>query len=246
MESTLNSVNIKNIIGVISGKGGVGKSFVTGALASSYAKRGLSVGILDADVTGPSIPKMFGVNEKLYSDEEGIIPAETASGLKLVSMNLLLDKESDPVVWRGPLIAGTIKQFYSEVKWGELDYLFVDMPPGTGDVALTVFQSMPLSGIIIVTSPQQLVDMIVKKAVKMATMMHINIFGLVENFSYLECPHCGEKIYPYGESGIDKLADELGVKVLAKLPIMPDKAKACDDGRFFDEQIEAIESIALL
>ena len=245
MNETLASVNIKNIIGVISGKGGVGKSFVTASLAASLKKRGYTVGIMDADITGPSIPRMFGVTGKLYSDEEGIIPSETKDGIKLVSMNLLLDKESDPVVWRGPLIAGTINQFYSEVKWGELDYLLIDMPPGTGDVALTVFQSIPLKSIVIVTSPQSLVDMIVKKAVKMASMLHIKIAGVVENFSYIECPDCGKKIYMYGQSHIDEIAGELGVEVLAKLPLMPGMAEAADTGRFFEQDLSVFDEVEL-
>ncbi len=245
MDQPLESTKIKKIIGIISGKGGVGKSFVTGGLAASLRKKGCSVGVMDADVTGPSIPRMFGVTGKLCSDGTGIVPAETKSGIKMVSMNLLLAHESDPVVWRGPLIGGTVKQFYTEVYWGELDYLLVDMPPGTGDVALTVFQSMPLSSIVIVTSPQKLVDMIVQKAVKMASMLHIPVAGIVENFSYVECPDCGKKIEIYGKSNIDEVAEKLGTKVLLRLPVMPQLAASCDEGKYYEQDLSLFDGVEL-
>ena len=182
--------NIKHVIGVVSGKGGVGKSFVTTSLAVQMAKAGYKVGVLDADITGPSIPKMFGLHEQIVGDDRGMIPAETKEGIKVMSINLLMDDEEAPVIWRGPVIAGVVKQFWNETVWGEIDYLFVDMPPGTGDVPLTVFQSLPVNGIVIVTSPQELVQMIVKKAVNMADMMDIPVLGVVENYSYLQCPDC--------------------------------------------------------
>lgn len=225
--------NVKHVIGVVSGKGGVGKSFVTASLAVQMAKAGYAVGILDADITGPSIPKMFGVKAQVVGDERGMYPAETPEGIKMISINLLMDDEEAPVVWRGPVIAGAVKQFWNETVWGEIDYLFVDMPPGTGDVPLTVFQSLPVDGIVIVTSPQELVQMIVKKAYNMANMMHVPVLGVVENFSYLSCPDCGKEIKLFGESHIDETAQELGVKVLGKLPLNPAYAQAADDGNFF-------------
>ena len=225
--------NIKNVIGVVSGKGGVGKSFVTSSLAVSMAKAGYKVGILDADITGPSIPKMFGAHEQVCGDERGMIPYETEDGIKIISINLLMDDEESPVIWRGPVIAGVVKQFWNETCWGDIDYLFVDMPPGTGDVPLTVFQSLPVNGIVIVTSPQELVQMIVKKAYNMAGMMNVPVLGVVENYSYLECPDCGKKISLFGESKIDESAAELGIKVLGKLPLNPDYAKLADDGMFY-------------
>lgn len=230
------SSKIGKVIGVVSGKGGVGKSFVTAALACAMQKAGSRVGIMDADITGPSIPKMFGLHGQVYGTEEGILPMETAGGMKVMSINLLLDDEESPVIWRGPVIAGVVKQFWSETVWGELDYLFVDMPPGTGDVPLTVFQSLPVDGIIVVTSPQELVQMIVKKAYHMAEMMQIPVLGIVENFSYLKCPDCGKEIRLFGESNIDAVADELGVPVFGKLPLDPDCAKRADLGVF-----EAVE-----
>lgn len=211
--------NIKHVIGVVSGKGGVGKSFVTSSLAVQMAKAGYKVGILDADITGPSIPKMFGAHGQLVGDEKGMYPYETKEGIKIVSINLLMEDEEAPVVWRGPVIAGAVKQFWNEAVWGDVDYLFVDMPPGTGDVPLTVFQSLPVDGIVIVTSPQELVQMIVKKAFHMANMMHIPVLGLVENFSYLKCPDCGKKIALFGESNIDEVAAKEGTRVLGKLPL---------------------------
>ena len=226
--------NIKHVIGVVSGKGGVGKSFVTSSLAVQMAKAGYKVGILDADITGPSIPKMFGAHGQLVGDEKGMYPYETKEGIKIVSINLLMEDEEAPVVWRGPVIAGAVKQFWNEAVWGDVDYLFVDMPPGTGDVPLTVFQSLPVDGIVIVTSPQELAQMIVKKAFHMANMMHIPVLGLVENFSYLKCPDCGKKIALFGESNIDEVAAKEGTRVLGKLPLDPAYAKAADAGAFYE------------
>lgn len=242
--------NIKHVIGVVSGKGGVGKSFVTSSLAVQMAKAGYKVGILDADITGPSIPKMFGAHGQLVGDEKGMYPYETKEGIKIVSINLLMDDEEAPVVWRGPVIAGAVKQFWNEAVWGDVDYLFVDMPPGTGDVPLTVFQSLPVDGIVIVTSPQELVQMIVKKAFHMANMMHIPVLGLVENFSYLKCPDCGKKIALFGESNIDEVAAKEGTRVLGKLPLDPAYAKAADAGAFYemenpylDAAVDALKTI---
>ena len=242
--------NIKHVIGVVSGKGGVGKSFVTSSLAVQMAKAGYKVGILDADITGPSIPKMFGAHGQLVGDEKGMYPYETKEGIKIVSINLLMEDEEAPVVWRGPVIAGAVKQFWNEAVWGDVDYLFVDMPPGTGDVPLTVFQSIPVDGIIVVTSPQELVQMIVKKAFHMANMMHIPVLGLVENFSYLKCPDCGKKIALFGESNIDEVAAKEGTRVLGKLPLDPAYAKAADAGAFYemenpylDAAVDALKTI---
>lgn len=242
--------NIKHVIGVVSGKGGVGKSFVTSSLAVQMAKAGYKVGILDADITGPSIPTMFGAHGQLVGDEKGMYPYETKEGIKIVSINLLMEDEEAPVVWRGPVIAGAVKQFWNEAVWGDVDYLFVDMPPGTGDVPLTVFQSLPVDGIVIVTSPQELVQMIVKKAFHMANMMHIPVLGLVENFSYLKCPDCGKKIALFGESNIDEVAAKEGTRVLGKLPLDPAYAKAADAGAFYemenpylDAAVDALKTI---
>lgn len=242
--------NIKHVIGVVSGKGGVGKSFVTSSLAVQMAKAGYKVGILDADITGPSIPKMLGAHGQLVGDEKGMYPYETKEGIKIVSINLLMEDEEAPVVWRGPVIAGAVKQFWNEAVWGDVDYLFVDMPPGTGDVPLTVFQSLPVDGIVIVTSPQELVQMIVKKAFHMANMMHIPVLGLVENFSYLKCPDCGKKIALFGESNIDEVAAKEGTRVLGKLPLDPAYAKAADAGAFYemenpylDAAVDALKTI---
>lgn len=242
--------DIKHVIGVVSGKGGVGKSFVAASLANAMRREGFRVGIMDADITGPSIPKMFGVHGQLRGDERGMLPMETAGGIELVSTNLLLDDEEAPVIWRGPVIAGVVKQFWNETLWGELDYLFVDMPPGTGDVPLTVFQSLPVDGIIIVTSPQELVQMIVKKAYHMAEMMHIPVLGVVENFSYLKCPDCGKEIKLFGESGIDAVAEELGVPVFGKLPLDPEFAGTVDREAFEEMEnpylgaaVEALKNI---
>ena len=225
--------NIKHVIGVVSGKGGVGKSFVTSSLAVQMAKAGYKVGILDADITGPSIPKMFGAHGQLVGDEKGMYPYETKEGIKIVSINLLMEDEEAPVVWRGPVIAGAVKQFWNEAVWGDVDYLFVDMPPGTGDVPLTVFQSLPVDGIVIVTSPQELVQMIVKKAYNMAGMMDIPVLGVVENYSYLKCPDCGKEIKLFGESHIDEAASELAMQVLGKMPLDPAYAELADQGLFY-------------
>lgn len=224
--------NIKKVIGVVSGKGGVGKSFVTASLATAMSKAGYKVGIMDADITGPSIPKMFGIHGQIYGTEAGMVPMESEDGMKVMSVNLLLDDEEAPVIWRGPVIAGVVKQFWNETVWGDIDYLFVDMPPGTGDVPLTVFQSLPVDGIVIVTSPQELVQMIVKKAYNMAKMMNVPVLGLVENFSYLKCPDCGKEIKLFGESNIDAVAAELGVPVFGKLPLDPAYAEKADAGEF--------------
>jgi Mrp family chromosome partitioning ATPase len=226
------SSHVKRVIGVVSGKGGVGKSFVTASLANELRKAGKKVGIMDADVTGPSIPKMFGLHGQVYGTEEGMIPMETAGGMKIISVNLLLDDEESPVIWRGPVIAGVVKQFWNETVWGELDCLLVDMPPGTGDVPLTVFQSLPLDGVVIVTSPQELVQMIVKKAYNMAQMMNIPVLGVVENFSYLKCPDCGSQINLFGESHIDEASEALGIPVLGRMPLNPQYAALSDAGKF--------------
>ena len=241
--------SIKKVIGVVSGKGGVGKSFVSASLACALHKAGARVGILDADITGPSIPKMLGVHGTAFGTDEGIIPLESKEGIPVMSINLLIEDEEQPVIWRGPVIAGAVKQFWTDVVWGELDYLIVDMPPGTGDVPLTVFQSLPVDGVIVVTSPQELVQMIVKKAYNMAQMMNIPVLGLVENFSYLTCPDCGRKIQVFGESHVDEVAGELGIPVFAKLPIDPSAAAAADAGEFygtdhsaFDEAVTFLQS----
>ena len=226
--------DIKHVIGVVSGKGGVGKSFVTASLAVQMAKAGYKVGILDADITGPSIPKMFGVHGQVVGDERGMYPLESKGGIKMMSINLLTEDEEAPVIWRGPVIAGAVKQFWNETVWGDIDYLFVDMPPGTGDVPLTVFQSLPVDGIVIVTSPQELVQMIVKKAYNMANMMHIPVLGVVENFSYLKCPDCGKQINLFGESHIEEAASSMGIDVLGKLPLDPSFAETADAGNFDD------------
>ncbi len=233
--------DIKNVIGVVSGKGGVGKSFVTGSLAVELAKKGYKVGILDADITGPSIQKMFGIKEPAKGSEEGIFPAETPSGIRIISVNMLLDSEETPVIWRGPVIAGVVKQFWTDVIWGELDYLLVDLPPGTGDVPLTVFQSIPLSGVVIVTSPQSLVTMIVKKAYNMANTMNVPVLGIIENYSYLECPDCGKKISVFGESKIDEVAASINLPVLGKMPIQPELAALSDAGRFEEVNNDKIQ-----
>ena len=226
--------HVKKVIGVISGKGGVGKSMVTASLARLMREQGYSVGILDADFTGPSIPKMYGVHEHAVGNELGMFPCIAQDETRIMSINLLLESEDMPVVWRGPIIAGVVKQFWEEVLWGDLDYLFVDMPPGTGDVPLTVFQSLPLDGVVIVTSPQDLVQMIVKKAFYMARQMDIPVLGIVENFSYLECPDCGKKISVFGESHIDEIAAGLGMEVLGKMPIDPELAKMVEEERFYE------------
>ncbi len=242
--------SIKKVIGVVSGKGGVGKSLVTSMLAVLMQRRGYNAAVLDADITGPSIPKAFGLKEKATGNDDGLFPVNSKTGVQIMSVNLLLENENDPVVWRGPVIAGTVKQFWTEVIWKDVDYMFVDMPPGTGDVPLTVFQSLPLDGIIVVTSPQELVGMIVEKAVKMAEMLNVPVLGFVENMSYFECPSCHDKHYIYGKSHIDELAKQYNVDTVAKLPINPKLASACDsgmielfDGNWLDAAADKIEKL---
>ena len=231
---------IGHVIGVVSGKGGVGKSMVTASMANALAAKGYRVGILDADITGPSIPKMYGLRGPATADDEGIYPMITGNDIKVISINLMMPDEESPVIWRGPVIAGVVKQFWSDVIWGELDYLLVDMPPGTGDVPLTVFQSLPVEGIVIVSSPQELVQMIVKKAYNMAKTMNIPVLGIVENYSWLACPDCGKKISVFGESHIDEIAEGMGLKVLGKMPIDPQFA-ALADGKFAEAQHPYLE-----
>lgn len=226
--------HIGKVIAVVSGKGGVGKSLVTSSLAVAMRRMGKKVGVLDADITGPSIPKVFGVHSRAMAQGDAIVPVETSTGIQLMSVNLLLDNETDPVVWRGPVIGGVVQQFWGDVLWDDVDYMFVDMPPGTGDVALNVFQTLPVDGVIIVTSPQDLVSMVVEKAVKMAKMMNIPVVGLVENMSYLTCPDCGKKIYLFGEGKTQEAADRYGLPLLAKMPIDPALAKLADAGRIED------------
>ncbi|GAB6108069.1 P-loop NTPase [Fusibacter bizertensis] len=242
---------IKRVIGVVSGKGGVGKSLVTSMLAVEMNKRGYETAILDADITGPSIPKSFGITEKASSNELGMFPVRSKMGVKLMSINLLLQDETDPVVWRGPMIGGAVKQFWTDVIWGDVDYMFVDMPPGTGDVALTVFQNLPIDGMIIVTTPQDLVSMIVTKAVKMANILKIPIVGIVENMSYFKCPDCDKDHYIFGKSNADEVANNYGLKVMARLPMNPKHANACDRGMIeladtsgLDEMVKVIENLA--
>ena len=222
--------NIKKVIAVVSGKGGVGKSLVTSLLAVNMNRVGKHSAILDADITGPSIPKLFGIHEKALGNEDGILPCKSKTGIDVMSINLLLENDTDPVVWRGPVIAGTVKQFYTDVIWRDVDFMFVDMPPGTGDVPLTVFQSLPIAGIVVVTSPQDLVSMIVEKAVNMARMMNIPVLGIVENMSYYECPHCGERSEIFGRSHIDETAHRFNIPAAARLPINPKLAAASDAG----------------
>ena len=236
------NASVKKVIAVVSGKGGVGKSTVTSMLAVAMARRGKRVGILDADITGPSAPTAFGVTECQGADESGLYPALTRTGIQVMSINLLLDNPADPVVWRGPVIAGAVKQFWTDVIWEDVDYLFVDMPPGTGDVPLTVFQSLPVDGVIIVTSPQDLVSMIVAKAVKMANMMHIPVLGFVENYSYLRCPDCGRKISVFGKSHLDEIAAQFDLPILARLPIDPAVAEAYDNGQMETVNTEALSA----
>lgn len=236
--------DIKKVIGVVSGKGGVGKSLVTCLTAVIMNRRGFKTAVLDADITGPSVPKAFGLKEKAKGDDTSIYPVITKKGIKVMSLNLLLPDDTDPVIWRGPIIAGTAKQFWTDVVWDDVDYMFVDMPPGTGDVPLTVFQSIPLDGIIVVTSPQELVSMIVGKAVKMANMMNVPVIGLVENMSYAVCPDCGKHINVFGESHLDETAAKFGLKVLAKLPIDPELAKLVDSGLLELTESDAGEPIA--
>ena len=228
--------SVKHVIGVVSGKGGVGKSFVTGILSTNLARAGKRVGILDGDITGPSIPRMFGISdERSYGVEEQLIPIEDANGIKIMSANLVLQNETDPVLWRGPVVAGAIQQFYSQCNWGDLDYLLIDMPPGTGDVALTVFQSLPVEGVVIVSSPQDLVQMVVGKAVRMAEMMHVPVLGLIENMAYITCPHCDERIEPYGPSKLAETAAAFNLKPLGQLPMDATFAQIADKGTFSTE-----------
>ena len=250
LEKTNDLSHVKKVIGVVSGKGGGGKSLVTSLLATTLRRRENQVAVLDADITGPSIPKCFGMKQRALSDENGIYPVETKTGIKVMSINLLLEEETSPVVWRGPVIAGAIKQFWTDVIWGNVDYMFVDMPPGTGDAPLTVFQSLPVDGILIVTSPQELVGMIVSKAVEMAKMMNVPVLGLVENMSYVTCPHCGRDIHVFGESHIDEVAAKYALPVLGKLPMEPKLAAACDrgaielfEGGWLDGAADLIESL---
>ena len=236
--------DVKHVIGVVSGKGGVGKSFVTGSLANLMASKGYKVGIMDADITGPSIPKMYGIKGNAQVSDYGIYQMPSANGIDVMSVNLLLPYEETPVIWRGPVLANMVKQFWSDVIWGELDYLFVDMPPGTGDVPLTVFQSLPIDGVVIVTSPQDLVRMIVKKAYNMADMMKVPVLGIVENYSYVKCPDCGKEIKVFGESHIDEIAAELKVPVLGKMPIDVKLAELADSGLFSKIENEYITAAA--
>ncbi len=235
---------IKHVIAVMSGKGGVGKSSISSLLASALKKQGHAVGILDADITGPSIPKMFGLRQKAQGTELGIIPVSSDNGIEIMSLNLLLENEDDPVVWRGPMIAGAIKQFYSEVIWNKLDYLVVDLPPGTGDSPLTVLQSLPVSGIVVVSSPQDLVGMVVKKAIKMAEMLNTKVFGLVENMSYIKCPHCEEKIEVFGKGHGEEVAAEMNISFLGQLPMDAELAKMCDAGKVEDYECPVMSDVA--
>ena len=233
--------SVKHVIGVVSGKGGVGKSFVTGILATNLARAGKRIGILDGDITGPSIPRMFGISdERSYGVEEQLIPIEDANGIKIMSANLVLQNETDPVLWRGPVVAGAIQQFYSQCNWGDLDYLLIDMPPGTGDVALTVFQSLPVEGVVIVSSPQDLVQMVVGKVVRMAEMMHVPVLGLIENMAYITCPHCDERIEPYGPSKLAETAAAFNLKPLGQLPMDATFAQIADKGTFSTELPEGL------
>ena len=238
--------NVKHVIAVVSGKGGVGKSTVTSLLAVAMRNLGYSVGILHADLTGPSIPQTFGLHEPAVGSDDGILPAVTKDGIKVMSVNLLLPDAADPVVWRGPVLAGAVKQFWSDVIWGDVDYLFVDLPPGTGDVPLTVFQSLPVNGVVIVTSPQALVSMIVEKAVRMARMMNVPVYGFVENYSYLACPDCGKHIEVFGKSKLNELALQYSLPVLARLPIDPAVAALCDAGKMEEADVSGVMAAAEL
>ncbi len=243
--------DIKKVIGIVSGKGGVGKSLVTGLMSVLSQRAGFQTAVLDADITGPSVPKMFGAKEKALGAENGIYPVQTKTGLRLMSINLLMENETDPVVWRGPVIAGAVKQFWTDVIWGDVDFMFVDMPPGTGDVPLTVFQSLPIDGIIVVASPQELVGMIVEKALNMANIMNIPVLGLVENMSYATCPDCGKQIKIFGESHIDEIAASKNLPVLGRIPFEPKLAAACDagmielfDGDWLKDAVDVLEKLA--
>ncbi|MCR5783728.1 MAG: Mrp/NBP35 family ATP-binding protein [Clostridia bacterium] len=244
VESLNELSSVKKIIGVVSGKGGVGKSLVTSLLAVEAANRGHNVAVLDADITGPSIPKAFGITEKATGDGVHIYPAITAKGVNIISINMLLENETDPVVWRGPVLAGVIKQFFTDVVWKDIDCMFVDMPPGTGDVPLTVFQSLPIDGIIVVTSPQDLVSMIVTKAVKMAKMMNVPVLGLVENMSYFDCPDCGKRHYIFGQSSLEDIAEQNGIRLTARLPIDTKFAELTDAGRIERADTSALADLA--
>ncbi|MGN0658297.1 MAG: P-loop NTPase [Emergencia sp.] len=236
--------DVRKVIGVVSGKGGVGKSSVTSMLAAAARKQGKKVAVLDADITGPSIPKAFGITERAQGNDEMILPAVTKTGIRAMSINLLLENETDPVVWRGPILGGVVQQFWSDVCWGDIDVMFVDMPPGTGDVALTVYQTLPVDGIIIVTSPQELVSMIVEKAVKMADLMNIPVLGIVENMSYFRCPDCGKDHSIFGDSHIEEIAEAHGIVNVAKLPLDSSVARACDEGTIEDIVCEEMEKLA--
>ncbi len=249
IEKSHKSSKIKKVVAVMSGKGGVGKSLVTSLLAVLASRAGYKTAILDADITGPSIPKAFGIKEKAMGNDEGILPVESRTGIKMMSVNLLLEEDNTPVVWRGPVIAGTVKQFWTDVLWGDIDIMFIDMPPGTGDVPLTVYQSVPVDEVIVVTSPQALVGMIVEKAINMANMMDIKVLGLVENMSYALCPDCGKQVEVFGESHVQETAERFGTEVLAKLPINLKLAAACDaglielfEGNWLDEALRKVLS----
>lgn len=241
--------HVRHVIGVVSGKGGVGKSLVTSLLATQFSRKGYKTAVLDADITGPSIPKMFGVSGKAEGSDLGIFPKKTHGDISIMSINLLLDSEEAPVIWRGPLIAGTVKQFWTDVVWNDVDYMFIDMPPGTGDVPLTVFQSLPVDGIVVVTSPQELVSLIVKKAANMAKMMHIPVLGLVENMSYYKCPDCGREEKIFGESKLPQVAKDMGLSILGRMPIDSRLARLCDEGtieradvNYLSGAVDAIEN----
>ena len=238
--------SVKKVIAVVSGKGGVGKSTVTCSLAAAMAARGKKVGVLDADITGPSVPRAFGIHERAVGSDVGLFPSVSKGGVEVMSLNLLTERETDPVVWRGPVIAGAVQQFWTDVVWGDLDYLFVDMPPGTGDVPLTVFQSLPVDGVIVVTAPQTLVGMIVTKAVKMAEMMDIPVLGLVENYSYFKCPDCGKEHAIFGESTIDALGAHLSLPVMVKLPLDPALSRAMDEGRLEEYRPNPMAGVAAM
>lgn len=235
--------SVKKVIGVVSGKGGVGKSLVTSLLAVAAQKKGLRAAIMDADITGPSIPKSFGIHEKARASQMGMMPALSGNGIQIMSLNLIAENETDPVIWRGPVIAGVVKQFWTDVVWKDVDIMFIDMPPGTGDVPLTVFQSIPVDGIVIVSSPQELVGMIVEKAVNMAAMMDIDVLALVENMSYVKCPDCGKEIRIFGESSIDKIAKKHNIKLTAKLPIDPSIASLVDSGKIEESSVDSLDEI---
>ena len=241
VEKSNTGSQIKKVIGVVSGKGGVGKSLVTSLLAVSMRRKGYTTAVLDADITGPSIPRIFGLSGKAQTLENEIIPVISENGTKVMSINLLLNDETDPVIWRGPLIAGAVKQFWKDVRWGDVDYMFVDMPPGTGDAPLTVFQSLPVDGIIVVTSPQDLVGMIVGKAVKMAEMMHVPVIGIVENMAYYECPTCHDRHYIFGRNDIAGLAEYYHIGMTAKIPIDPSLAEACDKGKIEEYETDCLD-----